>query len=99
MPNFTFCEGRERNARQFSFPFPELRYSPLDFNSQNVLQHLKKSPIKFEAERIQFNSHVFVVVAALVLKPSWVLLCLISYCTGNTGENTAFCLKKISEQL
>ena len=39
MPNFTFVE--DMNARPWpSFPFPELRYSLLEFNSRKNCQHL-----------------------------------------------------------
>ena len=41
MPEFTFCRGREHKTTTF-FSFPELRYTPLEFNSKNICQHLTK---------------------------------------------------------
>ena len=42
LPNFTFCGGHEHKATNFSFSFPELRYSLLKFNSTKNYQHLTK---------------------------------------------------------
>ena len=41
VPKFTFCRGREHKTTTF-FSFPELWYSPLEFNSKNICQHLTK---------------------------------------------------------
>ena len=41
VPEFTFCRGREHKTTTF-FSFPELWYSPLEFNSKNICQHLTK---------------------------------------------------------
>ena len=66
-PNFTFCRGRENKqpvSRPFSFP--ELRYSPLEFNSRNI--HSEQdgiSAIKFEAAQIYFLGDVFVAVVVV----------------------------------
>ena len=43
MPNFTFWGLRVPNTT-FFFPFPELRYSFLEFNSRKICQHLKNRP-------------------------------------------------------
>ena len=43
MPNFTFWGLRVPNTT-FLFPFPELRYSFLEFNSRKICQHLKNRP-------------------------------------------------------
>ena len=39
LSNFTFCWGRN-TTQQLSFSFPELSYSPLEFNSRKIRQHL-----------------------------------------------------------
>ena len=39
VPNLTFCRGRE-HRQQLSFSFPELWYSPLEFNFQKICQNL-----------------------------------------------------------
>ena len=41
VPEFTFCRGRGHKTTTF-FSFPELWYSPLEFNSKNICQHLTK---------------------------------------------------------
>ena len=37
VPNFTFCRGRGHKTTTFFFSFPELWYSPSEFNSKNNL--------------------------------------------------------------
>ena len=39
LPNFTFSGGREHKTTIFYFFF-QLRYSPLEFNSRKIRQHL-----------------------------------------------------------
>ena len=62
----------DRNTRkQLSFSFPELWYSPLEFNSKKIDNIWPMKPggisaIKFEAARIHFLSDVFVAFAVLV---------------------------------
>ena len=41
VPEFTFGPGREHKTTTF-FSFPGLWYSPLEFNSKNICQHLTK---------------------------------------------------------
>ena len=42
VPNLTFCRGRElKTMTSFSFPFPELWYSLIEFNSKKNCQHFK----------------------------------------------------------
>ena len=40
VPNFTFCRGRRHKTTTFFFSFPELWYSPSEFNSKNNLPHM-----------------------------------------------------------
>ena len=40
VPNFTFCGGCEHTRQRFSFSFPQLRCSPLEFISKKSCQHL-----------------------------------------------------------
>ena len=67
VPEFTFCRGREHKTTTF-FSFPELWYSPLEFNSKNIWRSKRDGicAIKFEAVRIHFLSDVFVAVAVVV---------------------------------
>ena len=65
-----FKDGNLR--QQLSFSFPELWYSPLEFNSKQFanIWWIKRdgiSAIKFEATWIQFLSDVFVAVAVVVV--------------------------------
>ena len=41
VPEFTFCRGREHKTTTF-FSFPQLWYSPLEFNSKSICQQLTK---------------------------------------------------------
>ena len=67
LPKFTFCGGVDRTQR-LSSSFPELPYTPLEFNSRKIRQHFAKLTrwIKFEAARTHFLSDVFVAVAVTV---------------------------------
>ena len=71
---------KDVNARQrLCSSFPTLRYSLLEFNSRKNCNILRTewdgiSAIKIEAARIHFLSHVFVAVAVVVLKRSFVSL-------------------------
>ena len=62
----------ERNPRQqLSFSFPEIWYSPSEFNSKKFayIWRIKQdgiSVIKFEATQIQFLSDVFLAVTFVV---------------------------------
>ena len=40
VPNFTFCGGCEHTRQRFSFSFPQLRCSPLEFIAKKSCQHL-----------------------------------------------------------
>ena len=69
--NSRFVE--DGNTRQrLSFSFPELRYSPLEFNLKKKIANIWQinwdglSAIKFEAAQIYFLSDVFVDVAVVV---------------------------------
>ena len=58
--------------QQVYFSFPELRYILLEFNSRKMANIWRTerdeiSPIKFEEERLQFLSDVFVAVALVVV--------------------------------
>ena len=62
-----FVEGGS-TRQQLSFSFPELWYSPLEFNSK-IIWRIKRdgiSAITFEAAGIHFLSDVFVAFAVLV---------------------------------
>ena len=67
LPNFTFCGG-VNGTQRLSFSFPELPYTPLEFNSRKIRQHFAKLTrwIKFEAARTHFLSDVFEGVAVAV---------------------------------
>ena len=67
LPKFTFCGGVDRTQR-LSSSFPELPYTPLEFNSRKIRQHFTKLTrwIKFEAARPHFLSDVFAAVAVAV---------------------------------
>ena len=78
------------NTRQrLSFSFPELWYSPLEFNSRKTCQHLTKieqggvSARKFEAALMHFSSDSFVAVTVVVVKSS-----LINYAPVNVNPRT-----------
>ena len=65
---------KDGNTRQqLSLSFPELWYSPLEFNSKKLaltnvwrIKGDEISAIKFEAAQIHFSSNVFVAVAVVV---------------------------------
>ena len=40
LPNFTFFVEDVNTRQRPSFSFPELKYSPLEFNSRKIRQHL-----------------------------------------------------------
>ena len=43
VPKFMFCQARTTQDSNFvNFSFPDLWYSPLEFNSKNICQHLTK---------------------------------------------------------
>ena len=67
LPNFTFCGG-VNGTQRLSFSFPELPYTPLEFNSRKIRQHFAKLTrwIKFEAARTHSLSDVFEAVAVAV---------------------------------
>ena len=70
-PISRFVEDGNR-GQQFSFSFPELWCSPLEFNSQKYanIWRIKRegiSTVKFEAEQIHFLSDVFVAVGVAVV--------------------------------
>ena len=64
--------AKDVNTRQqFSFSFPELRYSPLEFNSEKfaIICRIEQDGInamKFEVARILSLNDIFVAVAVLV---------------------------------
>ena len=68
LPKFTFCGGGNGTQR-LSSSFPELPYTPLEFNSRKIRQQFAKLTrwIKFEAARTHFLSNVFAAVAVAVV--------------------------------
>ena len=65
--------AKDANTRQqFSFSFPELRYSPLEFNSEKfaIICRIEQdgiNAIKFEAAPILFLREILVAVAVVVV--------------------------------
>ena len=67
--NFAFCQGQEHKTTTFLFFSWTFWYSPLEFNSRKIHQHLinctkwNKCDINFEAAQIHTLSEDFVAIA------------------------------------